>query len=174
MESNGRGKIDDQTLYHLLAERGYNPRQAANHFGVTEAAISKRVKALNLNLGRHVGLERAKEVADHGLDVVNQLQRINRVISEELDWAQTEARREGADRKGLQSVLIDLAGEVRKQLGLQVEILRSLFDFEAAEQFQREVLHAIEEVSPETRQAIIQRLAERRALRSTLVLADRC
>jgi|SRR5215472_3332751 len=170
MEKGGRGKIDDQTLYHLLAEKGYNQRQAAAHFRVTEAAISKRVKALQLNLSRHVGLERASDVARHGLDVVNQLQQINRVIRGELDWATTEARREGADRKGLQSTLIELASEVRKQLSFQLEILRSLYDFNAAAEFQQEVLHAIEEVSPETRQAIIQRLAEKRALRSTLAL----
>jgi len=170
MDSVNRGKIDDQTLYHLLVEKGYNQRQAADHFGVTEAAISKRVKALQLNLSRHVGLERASDVAQHGLDVVNQLHRINRVISEELDWATTEARREGADRKGLQSTLIELASEVRKQLGFQFEILRSLYDFRAAAEFQQEVLNVIGEVSPETRQAIIQRLTERRALRSTLAL----
>jgi predicted transcriptional regulator len=87
MRPAGQSKIDDQVLYHLLAEKQYNQHQAANHFGVTEAAISKRVKALQLNLSRHVGLERASDVAQHGLDVVNQLQRINRVISEELDWS---------------------------------------------------------------------------------------
>ena len=170
MDLQARGRIDDEVLYQLLMERGYSQRQAADYFGVSEAAVSKRVKALNLNLSRHVGLERAKDVADHGLDVVNQLQRINRVISTELDWAQREARQPGADRKGLQGVIVDLAGEVRKQLGFQLDVLRSLYDFKAAAEFQGEVLHAIGEVSPDTRQAIIQRLTERRALRSALAL----
>lgn len=163
-----RAKIDDQALYRLLAEEGHSQKDAAAYFGVTEAAVSKRVKTLNLNLSRHVGLERAKEVADHGLDVVSQLQRINRVIHEELMWALGETRRPGADRKGLQQVVIDLTGEVRKQLHLQLDILRSLYDLRAVAAFQQEVLDAIGEVAPETRRAIIQRLHERRALRSAL------
>lgn len=163
-----RAKIDDQALYRLLVEEDRSQREAAAYFGVTEAAISKRVKALNLNLSRHVGLERAKEVADHGLNVASQLQRINRVIQEELTWALGEARKPGADRKGLQHVVIDLTGEVRKQLHLQLDILRSLYDLKAVAAFQQEVLDAIGEVAPETRQAIIRRLHERRALRSAI------
>ncbi len=163
-------RINDQDLYRLLVEEHHSQREAADYFGVTEAAISRRVKNLDINLTRHVGLHRAKDVDDHGLNVVEQLQGINRVIRDELEWAQTEARRTGGDRKGLQGVIIDLAGEVLKQLGFQLSILRSLFDFQAAAEFQQEVLHAIEEVSPETRQAITQRLTERRALRSTLAL----
>src|SRR5712691_5319425 len=165
-----RGKIDDQALYRLLVEEGRSQREAASYFGVTEAAISKRVKALRLNLSRHVGLERAKDVAEHGLDVVAQLQTINEAILGELDWALRAAREPGADRKGLQSVIVDLGGEIRKQLGFQLEVLRSLFDFKAAAEFQQEVLDAIGEASPETRQAIIKRLTEGRALRSALGL----
>ena len=80
-------RINDQDLYRLLVEEGHSQREAADYFGVTEAAISRRVKNLNLNLTRHVGLERAKDVADHGLNVVEQLQGINRVIRDELEWA---------------------------------------------------------------------------------------
>src|SRR5215831_1453692 len=106
-------------------------------------------------------MERAKEVADHGLNVVTQHQGINRTIREELQWAMQEARREGGDRQGSQEVIAEWASEVRKQLGFQLEILRSLYDFEAAAEFQKEVLDAIGEGSPETRQTIIQRLIER-------------
>ena len=173
MSLQRRSGIDEKELYRLLVEDGYSQRKAADYFSVTEAAVSKAVKRLNLNLHRHVGMERAKEVADHGLDVVNQLQGINRVIRQELKWATEEAQREGVDRKGLHGAIVDLASEVRKQLGFQLEILRSLYDFQAAAEFQQEVLNAIGKVSPEARQAIIQRLAERRALRSTLALPHR-
>lgn len=165
-----KGKIDEQVLYKLLVEESRSQKAAAAYFHVTEAAISKRVKAMNLNLTRHVGLERAKEVAQHGLDVVNQLQQVNRVIQDELAWAVGEARKLGADRKGLQAVVIDLTSEVRKQLHLQVDIIRLVYDLKAAAEFQHEVLDAIGQVSPEARQAIIERLHERRAVRSALVL----
>ena len=173
MAQGNKSKINVIDLYRLLVEEGRSQKDAASYFRVTEAAISKKVKQLDWNLTRHVGMERAKDVADHGLNVVAQLQQINVVIREELDWAATEARSEGADRKGLQSVIVDLAGEVRKQLGFQLEVLRSLYDFQAAAEFQEEVLHAIAEVSPEIRHAIIQRLTQRRAVRSAFVLPHR-
>lgn len=162
-------RIDDTQLHRLLMEEGRTQKDAASVFGVSEAAISKAVKRLNLNLGRHVGLERAKDVADHGLNVVTQLQGINQTIQEELRWATQEARRDGGDRQGLQKVIIELSSEVRKQLGFQLDILRSLYDFQAAAEFQQEVLNAIGQVSPETRQAIIQRLTESRAVRSAVI-----
>jgi DNA-directed RNA polymerase specialized sigma24 family protein len=170
MTGSQRHRIDDEALFRLLVEEKRSQKEAAEHFGVTEGAISKRVRVLNLDLPRHVGLERAKAVADHGLDVVAQLQRINRGISEELEWALTEARRPGADRKGLQGVVVDLTAEVRKQLGLQLDVIRALYDVKAVADFQQEVLDAIGELAPQARQAIVERLAARRALRSALSL----
>jgi len=172
MKSNHRRKIDDQVLYQMLVERGQTQSEVAAHFGVSEAAVSKRVKALNIQLTRHVALERAKEVADHGLNVVNQLQGINNVIQDELHWATEAARKPGADRKGLQAVIIDLTGEVRKQLRFQLEVLRSLYDMRGVAEFQKEVLDAIGEAAPEIREAIVRRLAERRALRSALTIPN--
>ncbi len=172
MESNNRRKIDDQVLYQMLDENGQTKSEVAAHFGVSEAAVSKRVKALNIHLSRHVALERAKEVADHGLNVVHQLQGINNVIQDELQWATEAARKPGADRKGLQTVIIDLTGEVRKQLRFQLEVLRSLYDMRGVAEFQKEVLDAIGEASPEIREAIVRRLAERRALRSALTIPN--
>ncbi len=172
MTSNKRRKIADQILYQMLVERGQTQSEVAAHFGVSEAAVSKRVKALNIHLTRHVALERAKEVADHGLDVVNQLQGINNVIQDELQWATEAARKPGADRKGLQTVIIDLSGEVRKQLRFQLEVLRSLYDIKGVAEFQKEVLDAIGEAAPETREAIVRRLVDRRALRGALRLPE--
>ena len=170
MRWESKRKIDDQTLYRLLVEEGQSQQEAAAYFGVSEAAISKRVKALNLHLSRHVGLEQAKDVADYGLDVVRQLQGINEVIQDELNWAVEEARKTGADRKALEQTIIDLTGEVQKQLRFQLEILRSLYDMRGVAEFQQEVLDATGEISPETRQAIIIRLVERRSLRSAIAI----
>ena len=91
MDHTRGGRIDDQALFRLLTEEGRSQRDAAEFFGVSEAAVSKRVKVLNLNLTRHVGLERAKAVADHGLDVAEQLQGINRAILS--SWSGRSARR---------------------------------------------------------------------------------
>ena len=168
MKWESKRKIDDEVLYRMLVEEGRSQKEAAIFFGVTEAAISKRVKALDMHLSRHVGLERAKEVTDCGLNVAHQLQGINDVIQEELKWAVEEARKPGAERKALEQTIIDLTGEVRKQLRFQLEVIRSLYDIRGVAEFQKEVLDAIGEVSPEVRQAIVQRLVAKRALRSAL------
>lgn len=167
-----RLKIDDQKLHHLLVEMRLSQKEAAAYFNVTEAAVSRRVKALRLNLTRHVGLERAAHVAAAGLDVVAQLAGINDAIQGELQWALAEARKPGGDRRGLQQVIVDLTAEVRKQLGLQLEIVRSLYDLRAAAEFQQEVLDAIGEVAPETRQRIVARLQEARVIRSAVAFPD--
>ncbi|MDP2605263.1 MAG: hypothetical protein Q8S00_22200 [Deltaproteobacteria bacterium] len=172
MKTERKRKIDDKTLYRLLVEEGRSQQEAATYFGVSEAAVSKRVKTLNISLNRHVGLERAKDVADHGLNIIDQLQTVNDVIQTEMNWAIQEARKPGADRKGLQQVVIDLTAEIRKQLRFQLEILRSLYDMRGVAEFQKEVLDVIGETAPETREAIIRRLVERRALRSALNVAE--
>lgn len=168
MKWESKRKVDDEVLYRMLVEEGRSQHEAATFFGVTEAAVSKRVKALNISLSRHVGLERAKEVADCGLNVAHQLQGINDVIQEELKWAVEAARKPGAERKALEQTIIDLTGEIRKQLRFQLEVIRSLYDIRGVAEFQKEVLDAIREASPEVRQAIVQRLVARRALRSAL------
>ena len=58
--------------------------------------------------------------------------------------------------------------EIRGQLKLQLEIFQALFDLNAAQEFQNEVLEAIGEASSETRDAIINRLNQRRAIRSVV------
>lgn len=58
--------------------------------------------------------------------------------------------------------------EIRNQLRLQLEIYQTLYDVQAAEEFQKEVLHAIGEVSPDVRDAIIRRLKENRAIRAAI------
>ncbi|MBN1841682.1 MAG: hypothetical protein JW883_05295, partial [Deltaproteobacteria bacterium] len=59
-------------------------------------------------------------------------------------------------------------GEIRGQLKLQLEIFQALFDMRAVEEFQQEVLAAIGDASPDVRSAIIGKLNQRRAIRSTV------
>ena len=142
------GRINNQKLCQLLVEDGRTQKQAAVDSGASEAAVSKRLKKLRWNLTRHVGLERFREVADRGLDVFAQLHAINRTIREELAWAVDAARQAAGDRKSLQQVIADLAGEIRKKLAFQVDVLGSLHDMRAVADFQQEVLDAIQEPRP--------------------------
>jgi hypothetical protein len=63
------------------------------------------------------------------------LEHVQQVIHEELGWAVTQARQEGADRSALADVILKLAGEVRQQLGLQLAISRTLVDLKFMKDF---------------------------------------
>ncbi len=87
------------------------------------------------------------------------------ISDEELAWAVTEARKPGSDRTRLQEVILKLTGEVRQQLGLQLEISKTLVDLRVVKEFQATVLEAIGDQSPEIAHAIVTRLKARQALR---------
>jgi hypothetical protein len=157
-------KVQDVALRQFL-EAGHTQAQAARHFGVSEPAIHQRLKRMRALGTRVVALEHAGQVVDEKLNASARLERIQRVIDGELEWAVEQAQREGADRAALQDVILRLAGEVRQQLGLQLAISRALVDLKVVREFQETVIHIIREEDPETGRRLIERLKERHALR---------
>ena len=77
-------KIDRVKLSQLL-KQGKTQREVAQVFGVSEGAISKAKKELNISVVKSVALESAHRVVDKNLDAVAQLQKINRDANEILD-----------------------------------------------------------------------------------------
>ena len=116
---------------------------------------------------RVVALEKAGEVVDRHLDASDRLEAVQQVIDEELRWAVAQAKRGGADRRALQDTILKLAGEVRQQLGLQLNITRTLVDLKVVREFQRGVIDVIAEESPDVARRIVSKLKERRALRAS-------
>ena len=84
--------------------------------------------------------------------------------------ANSEQSETGYKSRDPSELALKVMAEIRGQLKLQVEIFQALFDMKAVEEFQAEVLEIIEKVSPEARDTIIRRLAEKNALRSSLDL----
>jgi hypothetical protein len=158
------GKLSDDLLRAYL-ESGHSQADAARHFGVSEPAIHQRLKRMRYFTSRVIALERANDIVEEKLSATARLERVQRVIHEELGWAVQEARREGGDRAALADVILKLAGEVRQQLGLQLAITRTLVDIRVIKEFHETVVEAIREESPETARRIVARLKERRALR---------
>jgi uncharacterized radical SAM superfamily protein len=186
-------KIDKVKLHRLLSS-GKSQKEAAQVFGVTEGAISKAVKTLNINVVKNVALETAHKVVDRNLNTLEQLQKINADAVELLDLLMRWNR---GDKKALQilesqvrkvkvkgteqeiaeyrfkdprELALRCMAEIRGQLSLQLDIFKTLYDVEAIAEFQKEVLSAIAEVSPDVRSEIIQRLKKRRTLRATLIV----
>jgi len=187
-------KIDRVKLNQLLTA-GKSQREVAQVFGVTEGAISKAKKELNINVVKNVALENAHKVVDKNLDAVAQLQKINHNANELLDllmrWnrgdetalqvleSQVRKVRVGKTEKFVEEfkfkdpreLAIKAMAEIRGQLNLQLDIFRTLYDMETVAEFQREVLDAIGQVSPDTRTKIINKLKDKRALRTSIQIS---
>ena len=106
-------KINADELLRFL-DGGRSQADAARHFDVTEAAICQRLKRLRVLTSKVVALEKAGEVVDQKLDANARLQRVQRVIDDELSWAVAQAQQPGADRAKLQDLVLKLAAEVRQ------------------------------------------------------------
>jgi len=184
-------KIDRIKLDQLLRS-GKSQREVAQVFGVTEGAISKAKKELNVSVVKNVALESAHKVVDKNLNAVKQLQKINEDANEILDllmrWQRGESealqilesqvkkvRVRGAKEeiteyrmKDPRELALKAMQEIRGQLKLQLEIFQTLYDMKAVQEFQEEVLTAIKEVNPDVRNRIVNKLNQRRALRATI------
>jgi len=186
-----KAKFSDSKLKQLVSE-GLTNTQIAKKLGVTPSAITQRLKALKLAVNKEVALARAGEVVRKELDAVEQLQKINGYANELLDLLMRWNRGENEALQILESqartvkvrgqeeeiteyrfkdpreLALKAMQEIRGQLKLQLEIFQALYDMQAVAEFQKEVLEIIGNVSPETRDEIIYRLKEKRAIRSTL------
>jgi len=149
-------KINKVKLSQML-RAGKAQREIAQVFGVTESAISKAKKELNLNVVKNVALENAHRVVDKNLNAIDQLYKINEAANKLLDELE-----EKPDLK------LRAMAEIRNQLRLQLDIFQSLYDMKAVQEFQDEVLTGIGEASPDVRDKIIRSLNEKRAIRSAV------
>ena len=163
----GVTKIDPIRLKELI-DRGLKQCEIAKEFNVTASGICRKMKELKLSLASNVTLQKAGEIVDNKLNALEQLLHINQVINAELDGIITDDKR----KKELpwQDLIIKHSAEIRKQLQLQLEIYKALYDIEAVKEFQREVLDAIGRADPEIREQIIHNLQERRIVRGAVDL----
>lgn len=150
---------------HAFLDVGHSQADAARHFGVSEAAIHQRLKRMKRLTSQVMALEKAGEVVEEKLSATTRLERIQQVIDEELTWAVRQARQESADRGALADVILKLAGEVRQQLGLQLQISRTLIDLREMREFRQTVVDLLCDVSPEVGRLLLARLKEKRLFR---------
>ena len=165
-----RNRIDDNQLLQLI-RNGDTVTEAARKIGVYKATVSRRLKALKVAINRNVALRAAHKIVDREINALDQLQKINRDANELLDLLMRWNRGEDAALQVLESQVrkIKVRGqeeeiseyrfkdprelalkamqEIRGQLKLQLEIFQALFDMQAVQQFQAEVLEVIASVS---------------------------
>jgi hypothetical protein len=173
-----------------MLRSGMSRSQAARELGVTPSAITQAAQELDIHITKSVQMAHANQIVAETLDTIGQLRKINENANFILDltmlWAQgdkealkkiRQQHAEGAvGLKGVtglsfkdpKELAVKVMAEIRSQLKLQLDLFQSLYNFREVEAFQREVLEAIGEENVETRRRIIERLKQRRALRSAV------
>lgn len=174
-----------------LVRQGWGVSEIARRVGVCKGTVSTRLKSLKVAVTKNVTLHHAGEIVEKKLDAIAQLQKINDYANELLDllmrWnrddeealqiLKSQVRKvkvRGSEEevteykfKDPRELALKAMGEIRGQLGLQLEIFKALYDMAAVAEFQKEVLEAIKNASPEIRDQIVYNLQKRRAIRST-------
>lgn len=164
----GLRKISIIQLEKLVRE-GNGVSQIARKIGVTKGAVSKALKRLNVAISKDVTLRSAPQIVKKNLDAMAQLININELINNELSYIEENIKTASTkERKELQDQKLKHIAEVRKQLGLLLNIAQAFYSIEEIKQFRQIVIETIGSVSPELRKKIIDALYQQRAIKSTL------
>ena len=110
----GQKPLIDRVRLNEMLRRGKSQRDIAISMGVSEAAISKAKKELNINVVKTVALENAHRVVDKNLDALGQLEKINKAANKMLDELTGEDRTINRMVKAVEGVL-SFEGDPKKQ-----------------------------------------------------------
>jgi hypothetical protein len=119
-----RSKLTDSDLRRYLDE-GQSQAEAAAHFGVSQVAISQRLKRMRRLTSRSVVSEpvsprSASASAVENRSAIHHLEQLGMTIDARFDWAAKEARY-GAD---LVDIFYRLAIHLREEVARQLAIAR--------------------------------------------------
>ena len=163
-------KIDRVKLNQMLRD-GKPQIVIAQFFGVTAGAISKAKKELNIAVVKNTALEAGHRVVEEHLNTVAQLRKINDKANAILDdlMSKIENEKETSERKkDLREIALKSMQEIRNQLSLQLDIVKTLYDVRDIADFQRTVVEVIGRQRPEVRAELVEALKRARALRGTV------
>ena len=193
-KKTGRPKrIDKKKLFNMLRQ-GKSQTQCAKEFGVTPSAVNQVAKTLNLAIAKNTNLETGAMIVTEGLETIRRLQRNGRETDKLIDllsaWVDGDPvaikklekqHRLGRIGKGKgvatlsfkdpKEILLKTLAECRAQIRLSLDIMESLHNMKAVEEFQQTVIEVIGEQTPEVRNEIIKRLQQRRVLRGSVRLS---
>ena len=156
VSTKGNKKMNDTKLIRLI-DGGSTQAEAARELGVSRQAVNQRIIELRGRTTKVMATKKINQVVEQKLDAIEQLQKIN-----------TEANRLLDELQQTPELKLKVMAEIRGQLRLQLDIFSTLYDMQAVKEFQQEVLSAIGEADKETRDAIIDRLNQKRAIRKSI------
>jgi len=164
----------------VLLRSGMMGKDIADQLNVTPAYISKVKKELAINTAKHVQIERAGAILDNQIDAGQELfnllegakdivSKLQLKINGDKEGTLPKGFAEGGTRDPIE-LLQKYMQELRHQLGLYLDFQKSLYDIKTIAAFQQAVLEAINEVSPDVKARIVDKLKEARVIRSSLQL----
>lgn len=172
-------KIIPEELKRML-DNGATLKECAERFDATIQGVIKAKQKLKLGATKNIVLEHSNRVVNQTLNSFDQLNQVNQDAKDLLalckrlirgdQSALSEIGEHGIPPRDPMESAIRLIARVEAQIKLHMEIMRDLYDYKAAAEFQEEVLDAINSVSPETRARIVRALQEKRALRAAVQL----
>jgi hypothetical protein len=161
-------KIDPVKLREMIGENK-SGREMARYFGVVDSAITQAKQRLKRNIMRSSALDEAAGVLEGDFDLLGQLRKIHRTIDQQMarTLEDMEKAKDDDKRIAFRKIILDLAGEIRKQLETALNIAKFWYDHEEFVNFREEVIAVLNEVSPDLRRKIIERLKQKRLLRGS-------
>ncbi len=175
-------RIIDEVKLKRMVRDGKSLHHCASYFGVSVAGIRKRLRHMEVVVGRSLVMEEPETVErltkDH-FDAVEELQKLHASASGLLALLEQAQRGEIpmddlahilGERASLGEFYLKTMGEVRKQLALAAEMSKQLFSIKEVQDFQNVVIQTLKEADPDIARQVVEKLVERRALCSSLSL----
>ena len=174
----GKSKIDDVKLKRLLRD-GKTINHCANVFDVSTQAIRKRIKVMDVVVGKSLVLDkpRADKITNEAFDAHAELRKIHGSATEML--AKLEAVQRGevpieelepllGSKGSVGDLQLKCIAEIRKQLSFMHDVHKSLLDMKQVQKFQEIILQEISSVDSATGHKIKQKLIDACVLHSSL------
>lgn len=175
-------KVNVNKLFALL-KQGKSQKECAQIMGVSEGTISKHVNKTKTAINRDIALFSAGDILDMQIDYLRDLVLLQRQTKDLLDmiysllneedeqkyWeARGKLQRLIGSKGNLQSLMIALNAELRKQLQFGFDIDRVANDLEKIKKVQQVILETIQKTDMDTARKIVSELARLKIVRSSL------
>jgi DNA-binding Lrp family transcriptional regulator len=152
----GTAKIKDTKMLRMVNDN-IPQAEIARHFGVSPAAVCKRLRELRGRTSYAVAASKTAAIIDNKLDVISDLNSINE---------QTKTILAGAKENPV--LALKAISSIQQQISLAITLYEQVYSIDQMNNFNQEVLQVLEECDPALRKKVINRLNAKASLRSAV------
>ena len=171
--------LNNLALIDELTREGKTGQEIAKTLNVSPGRISQVKKTLNMNKASVLQIEKAGEIVNNHIDAAQELFELHQEAKSLLEMMKKKVTGDivglpkGFGEHGKKDPIElyqKIMQESRAQLSLYLDFSKTMYDIKVMATFQQSVLDAINEVAPEVKDRIVQKLKEARAIRPNLQL----